>query len=40
VIFEGANALAASTNDAEVFTDARRAAKTVLDVALTARREG
>ncbi|MFF2785557.1 TetR/AcrR family transcriptional regulator [Streptomyces sp. NPDC058049] len=34
VIFEGANALAASCNDAQVFTDARRAAKTLLDVAL------
>ncbi|MFF3677564.1 TetR/AcrR family transcriptional regulator [Streptomyces sp. NPDC002120] len=36
VIFEGANALAASCNDAQVFTDARRAAKTLLDVALGA----
>ncbi|WP_405803636.1 TetR/AcrR family transcriptional regulator [Streptomyces sp. NBC_00210] len=35
VIFEGANALAASTNDAQVFTDARRAAKTLLDAALS-----
>ena len=35
VIFEGANALAASTNDGQVFTDARRAAKTLLDVALS-----
>ena len=35
VIFEGANALAASSNDAEAFTDARRAANTLLDVALT-----
>lgn len=35
VIFEGANALAASCNDTEAFTDARRAAKTLLDVALT-----
>ena len=35
VIFEGANALAASSNDAEAFTDARRAAKTLLDMALT-----
>ncbi len=34
VIFEGANALAASCNDADVFTDAQRAAKTLLDVAL------
>jgi hypothetical protein len=34
VIFEGANALAASCNDADVFTDARRAAQTPLDVAL------
>ncbi|MEV6398495.1 TetR/AcrR family transcriptional regulator [Streptomyces sp. NPDC051907] len=36
VIFEGANALAASCNDAEAFTDARRAAKTLLDSALSA----
>ncbi|MEU9124420.1 hypothetical protein AB0C96_31940 [Streptomyces sp. NPDC048506] len=36
VIFEGANALAASCNDVELFTDARRAAKTLLDVALSA----
>ncbi|MGW7641402.1 TetR/AcrR family transcriptional regulator, partial [Streptomyces decoyicus] len=36
VIFEGANALAASCNDAQVFTDARRAAKTLLDIALGA----
>ncbi|MEU9291962.1 TetR/AcrR family transcriptional regulator [Streptomyces sp. NPDC048275] len=36
VIFEGANALAASCDDTEAFTDARRAAKTLLDVALTA----
>jgi len=35
VIFEGANALAASCNDTEVFTDARRAARTLLDVAFT-----
>jgi AcrR family transcriptional regulator len=35
VIFEGANALAASCNDPNVFTDARQAAKTVLDAALT-----
>ncbi|GAA0659740.1 TetR/AcrR family transcriptional regulator [Kitasatospora atroaurantiaca] len=34
VIFEGANALAASCNDAQVFTDARRAAEILLDVAL------
>lgn len=34
VLFEGANALAASCNDAEAFTDARRAAKTLLDAAL------
>jgi AcrR family transcriptional regulator len=40
VIFEGANALAASSNDAEVFTDARRAAKTLLDTALTTTPEG
>ncbi|WP_351225678.1 hypothetical protein [Streptomyces sp. NPDC002133] len=32
--FEGANALAASSNDAEAFTDARRAAETLLDAAL------
>ncbi|WP_405680973.1 hypothetical protein OG239_02220 [Streptomyces sp. NBC_00868] len=36
VIFEGANALAASCNDAQAFTDARRAAKTLLDIALSA----
>jgi hypothetical protein len=35
VIFEGANALAASSNDVEAFTDARQAAKTLLDIALT-----
>ena len=40
VIFEGANALAASTNDAQAFTDARRAAKTLLDMALTTTPEG
>ena len=40
VIFEGANALAASSNDAAAFTDARRAAKTLLDVALTTTAEG
>ena len=40
VIFEGANALAASSNDAEAFTDARRAAKTLLDMALTTTPEG
>ncbi|MER7178365.1 hypothetical protein ABT404_02515 [Streptomyces hyaluromycini] len=34
VLYEGANALAASSNDAEAFTDARRAAETLLDVAL------
>ena len=34
VIFEGANALAASCNDVEVFADARRAAEALLDVAL------
>jgi len=34
VIFEGANALAASCNDANVFTDARRAAMAVLNAAL------
>ena len=35
VLFEGANALAASCNDTEAFTDAQRAAGTLLDVALT-----
>jgi AcrR family transcriptional regulator len=40
VIFEGANALAASNNDPEAFTDARRAAKTLLDMALTTTPEG
>ena len=35
VIFEGANALVASCNDANVFTDARSAAKTLLEAALT-----
>jgi AcrR family transcriptional regulator len=40
VIFEGANALAASSNDAVAFTDARRAAKTLLDVALATTPEG
>ncbi|MER6253418.1 helix-turn-helix domain-containing protein [Streptomyces sp. NPDC001584] len=40
VIFEGANALAASCNDAQVFTDARRAAKALLDLALGAAPEG
>ncbi|MEV6035785.1 TetR/AcrR family transcriptional regulator [Nonomuraea sp. NPDC052116] len=35
VLFEGANALAASCNDAEAFTDARRAAATLLDAALS-----
>ncbi|MGW7545045.1 TetR/AcrR family transcriptional regulator [Streptomyces sp. NPDC054770] len=34
VLYEGANALAASTDDAEAFTDARRAAETLLAVAL------
>jgi hypothetical protein len=34
VLFEGANALAASSNDAQAFTDARQAAETLLDVAL------
>lgn len=34
VISEGANALAASCNDTQVFTDAQRAAMTLLDVAL------
>ncbi|MFD4320728.1 TetR/AcrR family transcriptional regulator [Streptomyces sp. NPDC058548] len=36
VIFEGANALAASCNDAQVFTDARQAAEALLKVALSA----
>ena len=40
VLYEGANALAASINDAEAFTDARRAASTLLHVALTTRPEG
>jgi AcrR family transcriptional regulator len=40
VIFEGANALAASSNDTEAFTDARRAAKTLLDMALATTPEG
>ena len=35
VIFEGANALATSSSDAQAFTDARRAAKTLLDIAVT-----
>lgn len=34
VLFEGANALAASCNDTQVFTDARRAAETLLNAAL------
>ncbi|MEV7443918.1 helix-turn-helix domain-containing protein [Streptomyces sp. NPDC091204] len=34
VIFEGANALAASCNDNRVFSDARQAAEALLDVAL------
>ena len=34
VIYEGANALAASLNDTEAFTDARQAAAALLDVAL------
>lgn len=37
VIFEGANALAASCDDPAVFIDAQRAAKTILDSALTPR---
>lgn len=40
VIFEGANALAASCNDAQVFSDARRAAETLLDIALEAASGG
>jgi len=35
VLFEGANALAASCNDMDVYADARRAAKTLLNVALS-----
>ncbi|MFD7834490.1 TetR/AcrR family transcriptional regulator [Streptomyces sp. NPDC059761] len=34
VLFEGANALAASCNDAQAFTDARQVAQTLLDIAL------
>ncbi|MFD3941837.1 TetR/AcrR family transcriptional regulator [Streptomyces sp. NPDC058579] len=34
VVFEGANALAASCNDAQAFTDARQAAETLLNTAL------
>ncbi|MCX4908820.1 TetR/AcrR family transcriptional regulator [Streptomyces sp. NBC_00878] len=34
VLFEGANALAASCDDAEAFTDARHAAEALLDLAL------
>ena len=40
VIFEGANALAASIDDAEAFTDGRRAAEKLLDVALTTTPSG
>ncbi|MFF4444131.1 TetR/AcrR family transcriptional regulator [Streptomyces sp. NPDC001502] len=40
VLFEGANALAASCNDAQVFTDARGAAKALLELALGAAPEG
>ncbi|MET8752453.1 TetR/AcrR family transcriptional regulator [Streptomyces sp. NPDC004667] len=40
VLFEGANALAASCNDAQAFTDARRAAETLLGVALDTAPEG
>ncbi|WP_328792649.1 MULTISPECIES: hypothetical protein [unclassified Streptomyces] len=36
MIFEGADALVASYNDAQVFTDARQAANTLLDIALRA----
>ncbi|MFF2197892.1 hypothetical protein [Streptomyces sp. NPDC058157] len=36
VLFEGANALAASCNDPQAFTDARRAAEMLLDIALGA----
>ncbi len=35
VIYEGANALAASINDPQAFTDARQAATALLDMALT-----
>ncbi len=35
MIFEGANALAASCNDVAVIVDARRAAETLLDLALS-----
>ncbi|MFI9560966.1 TetR/AcrR family transcriptional regulator [Nonomuraea endophytica] len=38
VIFEGAHALAASCNDTQVFTDARQAAKVLLDAALPTAR--
>ena len=34
MIFEGANALAASCDDVAVIRDARRAAKTLVDLAL------
>jgi AcrR family transcriptional regulator len=37
VLYEGANALAASNNDTQPFTDAQHAAKTLLDNALTTR---
>ncbi|MER6254175.1 hypothetical protein ABT224_22745 [Streptomyces sp. NPDC001584] len=36
VLFEGANALAASCNDARVFSDAGQAAQTLVDIALGA----
>ena len=36
----GANALAASSDDPEAFTDARRAAKTLVDKALTTQAKG
>ncbi|MEV6008637.1 hypothetical protein AB0M29_17700 [Streptomyces sp. NPDC051976] len=39
-VYEGANALAASCDDTEVFTDARRAARTLLAAAVAAAPEG
>lgn len=40
VLFEGANALAASTNDAQAFTDARQAASTLLEAANRTKPDG
>ncbi|MFD3309557.1 TetR/AcrR family transcriptional regulator [Streptomyces sp. NPDC058656] len=40
VLYEGANALAASCDNAEAFTDAQRAAQTLLDLALTTTAPG